>query len=679
MKFNSAKELQEYADTVYRAAEPTRRFLALEHSLGILYFLRRQWRSNRGHPVLADGSDRILINHQNRNDGKIRVTQDRLSKFVRQTIASTHPVKMDTQWNPQMREPSPSSIEQAAVLEELAAAMTEWSGMTRAAQEANLRRRVGGQYLLGFQRVMSGEGDYCYKSFFADPFNLILDPGVQDPDLRGHDTVTYEEIWSESKLRRVFGGGFLRDKELKPIGQLAPMQLAAYNYTGGAMYSRFMRDSKKLGARVLFVFNRQPGAVRYEQMHTLVDFGTTQGEGDIKAYKFDEAENPYGDDGLPMVLLHAHRRPDGMWSDGDVALLRTDQDLLNLIASYNTRLLANSAGWRMMVDRRFFGSKITDDQIRQYFSNQAHQIVIGAGARDKSVMEPRLMASPATQTGTMEQADRIENSMRSAVHRAMGHEGQAKSHVPDATNQRIMDAAELVLDTQVQHDTVQYAKLVRVLTATAVADLVNEKPASVIGAAARYGVTESDISLIRDVDPNNLPGECKIRESSVRLRSARARRADIDFAVQLQAISPAEYRSILANELDTPIGDSDRQAVDFAQRVANRITSDPSFAFAPVPLGPVHGEIVVTTLQRAAMSRAASRDPQVQARLSEAVQAQARANAEFVMSTSPEAIMQQQQAEQEAAVQQEQAARELAAETDPTLSEVLGPAPSGPF
>jgi hypothetical protein len=491
--------------------------------------------------------------------------------------------------------------------------------------------------------------------------------------------VTYEEIWPETKLRKVFGGNFLRDRDLKPIGQLAPMQIAAYNYTGGAMYSRFMRDSKTPGARVMFVFSREPGKVRYERMHTLVDFGSTQADGDIKAYKFDEADNPYGDDGLPMVLLHAHRRPDGMWSDGDVALLRTDQDLLNLIASYNTRLLANSAGWRMMVDRRFFGSKVTDDQIRQYFSTEAHQIVIGAGARDKSVMEPRLMASPAAQTGTMEQADRIENSMRSAVHRTMGHEGQAKSHVPDATNQRIMDAAELVLDTQVQHDTVQYAKLVRVLTATAVADMVVGNVQSVIGAARRYGVTEDDIKVIKDIDTDKLPGECKIRESSVRLRSARARRQDIDFAVQLQAISPAEYRSILANELDTPIGDIDRQAVDFAQRVANKITSDPSFVFAPVPLGPIHGEIVVTILQRAAMSRAASRDPNIQSRLSEATVLQARANAEFVMSTSPEAIMQQQQAEQEAAVQQEQAARQQAAETDPTLAEVLGPAPSGPF
>ncbi|MCF1193524.1 hypothetical protein LRR18_18200, partial [Mangrovimonas sp. AS39] len=74
-------------------------------------------------------------------------------------------------------------------------------------------------------------------------------------------------------------------------------------------------------------------------------------KGEFKTQNFDNPMSPFGGNGLPLGLLHGHRRPGSPWSIGEAGMLKQDQDRLNLLITLYHRILRKYSWQRVVVDR----------------------------------------------------------------------------------------------------------------------------------------------------------------------------------------------------------------------------------------------------------------------------------------------------------------------------------------
>ena len=178
-----------------------------------------------------------------------------------------------------------------------------------------------------------------------------------------------------------------------------------------------------------------------------------------------------------------------------------------------------------------------------------------------------------------------------------------------------MNEADQVHAIRVNDDVQRYEELLTVLLGTTIKTAKEQSP-STLATLSLAGFDGDDFAEFLQFDEERPPAEVKIREGTVRHRSYAAKRQDLDNAVATKSIRPESYREALA-QMDSPLTESDREARYFARRKAQRVMAGEPFE--PLNLGIEAGEMLLTALRSALMSREAQSDPEVTARLQEAI------------------------------------------------------------
>lgn len=622
MNLSNEKQAQEFLDTTLSA------YKTINSSLGVRVAINRcmyegiQW--------LGGGMELSPLGPYGRNpttnwkpdQNRLLATLNRVAKLIHECAAATFPDKMDVDVVPGDRETGIEGARKAQILEDATNAMIVSTGYVEAARTANFRRCIDGTHGLGWglrteketvKLRKGGEEDrytQTLKAFTFDSTKLCLDPDSQKLDLNQHEYVIYSDVWTSQRIRRELGLE-LDDNELQTCGELRALEMSFNAISRNSLYTSLPMFSQTKGATVHQMHVKDANG-RFSTM--LV--GVKQPKKSIDWINWDNQESPFGGCGLPLMLMHGHRRADSMWSVSDAAMLKDDQDRLNLLATFFFRMLQKNAGYQWLVARESLDGQ-DPDEFRSQFNNYVSGLVsYKTGTRDRPHVPPQLIKYPDPPQFVENSMGMYEEKMRDQVHRPEITSGGYKTHVADKTYQSAKESANQVLGNRVAEDISRHEHLIGVGLGTFI-KLAQEKSPSALSELARIGFDEQDFTVIAAADPYNLP-EIRVRESSIRYQSKEQKESRLWAAVDRQALAPDKLRIALA-DMDIALDDNDKAFQIEAQKAANRILEGEEWE--PRTLGEF-SPMFLTAFRRATFDKKAVYDPETLARLEQAIQDQ---------------------------------------------------------
>lgn len=632
--FRNPDDLVKHVEDQRKAAANPRLRLADVIGVAQCYYLGAQWLNtvNVSVPQRQDGLGRRMVDWSP-DSSKIRAVVNRVTKYVTKEAAATHPEQIFVDGIPPEADPSLDAEYRASTLESLANLTIKESGFLREAQDANLNRAIGGSwglllYIKQYERIVNGEKipDRCIRAEAFDPTRLILDPAVTSRRLADHDEVIYEDVWTIAKVNRVFG--VKMDQALFPdMAQLAAHECNMNRLSGGFLYAHYAAYSKTKATRVAQVHVKDPTG-RHGTMYVLYQDESRQ----WKVHNFKDPTSPFGGCGLPLVLIHGHRRPGNPFGIAGGQMTKDDQDRMNLLWSQFFRHQQRYGSPQVVVDKRLFGQDVSEDDVRDKFTNRVGGVVVTSQRGEKALPPPMFLNPPPPPTYTAEISAKFEEDMRQQVSRAEGNFGLGtKSHVPFQTTERLLEEADQVLGIRVGEDALAYEDLLNVAVGTMVR-FVHEDVPGTLALLAERGFGQDEFSTLIGTDPETMAGcELKIRESSVRYRSLASKQQSLDTALVNKAIDPVSWRSELAT-LDIALTTTDGQMrKDLVREVQRLVLGVP---WTPLPLGE-YNAIALTLLRRALFDRRVRDDPSAKQRVLEAIVAQQQAMAMEAMLQAP--------------------------------------------
>lgn len=553
----------------------------------------------------------------------LRATINRTTRHITMVAAATYPERIEVEGLPPIAGGDASASLRAQAFEDAVNVMARHAGVVTAARNANVRRSIAGSYGIGLMLSKSVNGkETVLRAFDFPAHRLILDPSHTSPFLHEHDCVIYHDVWTAAKWRRTFDTTALPEKmlegaQLRKVRDLCATEIELYGLSGNRLFSHYKTHSETPAAEVFMVFVRGSGH-RFDKLYMV--FGGPDGKRVV--LNPDNAENPYGWNGMPLFLLHATPRADTMWGISDVSMLRDDQDRLNLIGTLYMRHMQKTAGFQWIVDRRSMPSNVTSEQLKSQFTNMVGGVIEMDSTRagSRPAYPPQLVQHPPPQPALLDAMSWTTNEMRQQIARSEAHTGAVKTHVTAEAFRLGLDAADLPLGVRVSGDIEVYRQIMLTVAGTTV-NLLKTQESSTAHLLADAGLKEEEIASIAESDAARPPVELRIRESSVRYRPVDARKNDLERALQMGAITPETYREALASELDTPLTEKDRFWSRHAARVADGVLRGEPFS--PIPAGE-YQSFVMTALRRAMFDERA-KDPMVQQAVMQAIVTQQQA------------------------------------------------------
>jgi hypothetical protein len=307
-----------------------------------------------------------------------------------------------------------------------------------------------------------------------------------------------------------------------------------------------------------------------------------------------------------------------MWSVSDVAMLKDDQDRLNLLNTFFYRIVQAHAGAQWLVSKPSMKGQDADEY-RSQFNNRVYgHIEYDPGPRDRPNPPPQLVKYSDPPSFIQDTMSRLENDMGEQVHRPDITSGGYKTHTTNQTFQSASQAANQVLGNRISEDLARHEWLLNVGLGTVV-KLAQESSPSILGNLQRAGLDEQDFSVLASADPYYPCEGIRVRESSIKYEAKEQKEERLWKAVQLQAITdPMKLRMALAG-LDTPLDEDDKDFHQAAQKATVRVVMGEEWQ--PYQLGD-YTDMFLTQFRRAMNSKQAIRDPKVRARLDRAINAQ---------------------------------------------------------
>jgi hypothetical protein len=512
----------------------------------------------------------------------------------------------------------------AQTLEDALAVGIDTTGLLKVARDANYRRSICGTYGIGFhmesqpREVQLRTGtvklyDRVVKAFAFHPLRLVLDPSNTAMDLSDHDEVIYRDVFTAEQLRRSFPALAFDENDLRTVGDLTPHEQNVAAISGYRLFSRYSRYANTKGARVFQVHCRDERG-RFSYMYSLVEIGS-----DMKWTNEGQEQSPFGGNGLPLFLLHGTRRTDSIWSLSDVTLMKDDQDQLNLAVTWQHRNAMQYSARQWIVDMRWFGRNVSEEDARHRFTNQVGGVIQGNPlANDRTITAPTAIGGQPPHPFMIDMADRATQRMMDKVHRTPESLGEgSKSHVPFQTTRLFLQNADQVLGIRVDEDRMTYGKACEVLLGTMVMGVKNASP-NVLNALTRDGFDQDDINILLQTDPEHPARTVTVAESSIRYRSSDERRQDLIGLSQQQAIDPSVLRQGLA-ELDLAVSDNDKMMrQEIGKKVVRLLQGEP---WVRLPLGE-YNSWCLSSLRKALFDRASKGNPNVMAAVLDAIKQQ---------------------------------------------------------
>lgn len=671
--FRSDEQLFSWLDGVKDAARCVTGALEREFGLVMSYYEGQGWTS-------IDGStNRLEQLRIDRNPDSVgfRVGLNRTSKLVQRVAVSTEPSNIEVDVLPPDRDAGVDAAVKAQVYEDAVNESIGLSGFLNAWCNANFTRSVCGTAGIGWCLIPKvtpmNDGETTYsasdvqlEAFSFLPIKLTLDPRVEERDLHRHEYVVYSDAWSVGKIERIYGetlkklGIRLDPDTMKTFGELCVFEDTLNVVTNNRLFSRYRSESRTRAAMVHQVHRKSgSGYGRFDRYDVILELPDRR----IRLTE-KEQDSPFGGSGMPLSLLHAHRRPDSIWSIGDCKMLVDDQDRLNRTQLYLERQLIHNTRKQWKVDKRTMGLFKTPDQIRKAFTSaEAGIILYESGTGTDKGNPPELVTPPPPQSFLLQHLQTLQGEMREQIHRADGHFGNVKTHVPDATFQRAIDESGQVLDMRVAEDKRTMAQQLTDMLGT-VCKLCAEQSPAMLGLLSERGFTADELLILADTDHTLPPCTVRVRDSSIRLRSYASRKQDLDTAAQLQMVDASTYRREMAG-MDTPLAAEDK----LYRTAFDRFARDVLFGaeWTPIPLGDRTNDLL-DSFRRAMLDRRA--DEAARARLTIAVQSQQLMFQQEMLTAQPQALAAPQQAQAEDPTE-----ASFSSLVDQISSQVAGPQP----
>lgn len=638
MEFKTAQDVLDFRKSAEQASSVVRLHNARSTTQAQCYYCGLQW----WHAYLASGNAVATTTGRHfttydPDSERIRVTVNRVYKNVNQAAAATFPKNIYVDVYPPDSDPGPTAGFKAQTIESAANCAIDYSGLIDAARDANFNRCVAGSWGFGFyisneMRTVDGAEvpDRCVRAFEFDPGRLILDPANTNRDLSKHEYVIYWDAWTLEKIKRVLGVS-LRPEDCKTLGQLMSHELMMNTISSGQLYGQYRQYSGSKAAIVSQVHVRD-GTGRFSKMYVVI----SEAGGD-RVVNFDNAESPFGGNGLPLYLLHGQRRPASMWSIGEGQATKEDQDRINTLMSFYFRWLKASCGFTWIVDKRNFPRDTSEEGIHNRITNRLGNILITENKAEKGVPEPRAQALPSPPQHLIDDAQKFETDLQQNAFRSPYNTGVgAKSHVPDQTVARLLEEGDRVLGIRVAEDAEALGRSISLLAATVVRFVQEETPGTLV-ALRKWGFGEEEFGALLGTDWYDMGCSVIVRESSIRFRSIQSRKTDLDRTAELRFIGPMDYRAELA-AMDTPITSADNQMFTAIGKAVYRLLGGEPWQ--PVSLGE-YNDVALKKLRLALFDRRAVENPEIRMLVSEAIVLQERAVAmeQMLRSVPQEATM----------------------------------------
>lgn len=639
MKLANAKEVIEFTETAEKSSESMRQQLAERQGIDGCYYEGVQW-IHRWFGVGINRSSSSISRlpvDWNPDSRKLRTIENETSRLTQKAWAATDPSQIYMRVEPPDRDTGPDAAYRARVQEAAVNAAIDASQYLTAAQWCNRRRCIFGTRLLGLSIEHSQEGSYVC-AFEGDTTGLILDPACQRPFLHEHPYVCYTDVWTLDRIKSVFGVE-LDPAKCKTFEQLDPQKIEINSLSQNRLFSRYARYSQSKGARVYQLHTRD-GPYRFGDWFVMIEDGT----GKKELVNEDSTQTPFGGAGMPFTMLHGYPRADTMWSWGEPAQIKDDQDKANLRGTMRERIHQQYAHARPIVDRRWFGMQSGNDDsiINSYFTNQIGLPIIGTGSdRNRNAMPPAYLQMPPPPPFLDNDIQTLRNTMREKTHKAPGNFGESKSHVPDATNQRVLDDAGQVASVRLDGDMRAHDYLIKVLHATTI-KLVQERNTPTVAMLRAAGFDSQDFAVLLQTDHQHPGVSMSVRSGSFRNISVEARKQNLDTAASMGMLDAESYQEAMADTLQLPLTEEARQMTDQCKKLAIRIIYGEEWPGKPMGKW---NKLLIATLVRSQFDPRALQDPAAAQRLVRALQSQYKMQYQEMMLANPE-LMQSAQPEQ---------------------------------
>ena len=614
MKFSSPDKVGSFIREIRAQSTQQREAIERKEVVAFCYQIGKHWinESDIGFNVNQDFSPK------RRRRTRDRISRNKIDMMTYKTAAASFPNRIRPNVILGVRDFTSDGAFEAQVNEDMLGVIVEKSGLDGAARRAGLRRTLTGQHGLGIELKMSkrsrkvGDNEVSFsdteiKAFDFGAYMLSLDPAIESLDLMDHETVTYSDVWTREKILRKTGIK-LSENQLTPFGKLTPIQQAGYFHSDGMAYSGFRAHSKTPAARIHFVYTKG-SRDRFDYLYAMIEVS-----GGKMIPILENDNNPFGGSGMPLVIMQGYIPGRGSVYLSDFDLLKSHQDALNLTYTQFMRILRKNAGVQYMVDRNAYPRNASDDDIRGQLTNEAFGINLYDGKKGSPPVPIQVPSPPPIFTESIRDH---ENTIQEAGFRPDATFGQVKSHVPDASFERALDAAGDVYGQRVISDLGQYKHLSSVILGTCIR-LVQNESVGTIQLLHENGFGGAEFEAVLRQRHDCPTGEVVIRDSAARYQSQTTIKRNLDNALAAGAVSPTEYRVSVLNDLDTPLSSSDRSAKAFAQASVRSIMSGEPYEPKPVSI-PSHS-IIVSEFEKAMLDPKI--DPESSSRLAQAIQAQ---------------------------------------------------------
>lgn len=670
LELKTPEMVSDYLKDRDSAASMSRQAQAIRNATDACYYLGIQYLESVQMGQWGTSTPRLFTTID--PDSKsLRVVWNEMTQRIRWASAATWPKEMDADIAPPTRDGGVEASFYTQTMEDLLAAWIGKSGFLTAAREANDQRCIVGDWGLMLRRVTDsrtvnrrGRGPTAMPDVKLEiegfhPLRLLLDPAMSARDLRKHYEVTYQDVLTVAELRRMFPTMEFDESKMDTVGRLTPYEQNISSLSGGRLFTRYRQNSRSKGARVYQIHAKDQSG-RWSIMYSAVDLGGK----DLQCPNLAEPYSPFGGDGLPIVMIRGHPRPEVPDSISDVGMGRDAQDMLNIAMTQHLRAGQFYTANQKIVDRRAFQANVSDQDIRNEFTNAEGGISI-LNPRDRNALMPVNVEANPPSAHLLQMVNMASAAIQRNTFRSNLDTGETdKTHQSAEYVRTLQQAGGQVLGIRVEEDLMAYAQICSVALGTVIGGIQQKSP-SLIQMAVEQGFKDDAFTCVLEADPNYPTCNLTISSASVRYRSPDEVKADLmSLATTLgpdgkPAVGGMDLRLAFA-EMGIPAMELDKHMEqELSGRVTLTLRGQP---WVPVRIGPFN-PWCLTILHRATLDRKAQENPQIAAMIDQAIQIQQQLGMQDSLATNPELALQQaqmQSQERQAQMQAQATAQEPA-------------------
>ena len=587
-KYKTPQEVLDYVYDLRESHRMVRSDLAIYAALGVAYAHGRHWKgmssTNLGDLVVDEWDENYDLQTR-----EIRVVDNKIGPLLRRLQADLNPTRIEAKVETPRHLWGSEANRLASVCEKLLLGVEEDARFTKAAAHASFMRCIEGSHLLALelsQKKQRLKGD-AIKGPDGKPIeindkwlrwttypltDLVWDPSNISNDLSEHSCLMLDQVKTVDRFVEMFGpleNYGLKEEELPTVEELVPYYSRAAELTGTALHLSYSSYKKTKAVRLSTLLERDPrDPSNWPTCYFVVDASTDKVRGRGMVINFDNPENPYGHNGLPVYKMDCFPRSDSVSGAGAPHVMMTTQDLINMLRSIQFQAISAQVHGQWLVDKQ----TVDPDEFMNKLNSGVGAVLQYDSRGPENRKPPQLLSMGNVDNNLMLIGSDLANGMQQQVHLSGANLGIGKTHLPQQYALRLLEEAGSVKDAIIQKDSKVYSELLKVTLGTVrtIMDSPNRMLKRLID---QHGFTPADIKTFYELDPRLIRFHVGAREKSITTRSLQEREQQLQMALQSQTISPQEYWIGMAAEIKQPILNVHDDTISWCDRAVEQIVN----------------------------------------------------------------------------------------------------------